>query len=73
MNTPQPMNMRDGTVVSEKMEPSVPPLVCRDVKVTKRRFNPSNGNTFSNSGTEIRIPISGNFVLDNKMLMLILI
>ena len=39
MNTPQPMNMRDGTVVSEKMEPAVPNLVCRDVKVTKRRFS----------------------------------
>ena len=66
MNTPQPMNMRDGTVVSEKMEPVVPPLVCRDVKATKRRFNPSNGGTFTNTGTEIRIPISGQFILDNK-------
>jgi hypothetical protein len=60
------MNMRDGTVVSEKMESVVPPLVCRDVKATKRRFNPSNGGTFTNTGTEIRIPISGQFVLDNK-------
>ena len=66
MNTPQVMNMRDGTVVSEKMEPVVPPLVCRDVKVTKRRFSPSNGGTFTAAGSEIRIPISGNFVLDNK-------
>ena len=66
MNTPQVMNMRDGTVVSEKMEPVVPPLVCRDVKVTKRRFSPSNGGTFAAAGGEIRIPISGNFVLDNK-------
>jgi len=66
MNTPQPMNMRDGTVVSEKMEPVVPALVCRDVKCTKRRFSPSNGGTFTASGSEIRIPISGNFVLDNK-------
>lgn len=60
------MNMRDGTVVSEKMEPTVPPLVCRDVKATKRRFNCNNGNKFSSVGNEIRIPISGNFVLDNK-------
>jgi hypothetical protein len=60
------MNMRDGTVVSEKMEPVVPNLVCRDVKITKRRFSPSNGGTFTASGSEIRIPISGNFVLDNK-------
>jgi len=66
MNTPQIMNMRDGTVVSEKMEPIVPPLVCRDVKATKRRFNPSNGSSFQNTGTEIRIPISGQFILDNK-------
>ena len=66
MNTPQPMNMRDGTVVSEKMEPVVPPLVCRDVKATKRRFNAVNGNTFNTVGSEIRIPVSGNFVLDNK-------
>jgi len=66
MNTPQPMNMRDGTVVSEKMEPVVPQLVCRDLKQTKRRFNPSNGSTFVNTGTEIRIPISGQFILDNK-------
>lgn len=57
MNTPQPMNMRDGTVVSEKMEPVVPPLVCRDVKATKRRFNCNNGNAFSSVGNEIRIPI----------------
>ena len=60
------MNMRDGTVVSEKMEPTVPPLVCRDVKATKRRFNCNNGSAFSSVGNEIRIPISGNFVLDNK-------
>jgi len=66
MNTPQIMNMRTGTVVSEKMEPVVPPLVCRDVKVTKRRFSPSNGGVFAAAGSEIRIPISGNFVLDNK-------
>lgn len=66
MNTPQPMNMRDGTVVSEKMEPVVPPLVCRDVKATKRRFNAVNGNAFNAVGSEIRIPVSGNFVLDNK-------
>ena len=66
MNTPQPMNMRDGTVVSEKMEPVVPALVCRDVKVTKRRFSPSNGGTFTSAGSEIRIPISFQGVLDNK-------
>ena len=66
MNTPQPMNMRDGTVVSEKMEPVVPLLVCRDVKCTKRRFSPSNGGVFTTAGSEIRIPISFNGVLDNK-------
>lgn len=60
------MNMRDGSVVSEKMEPVIPPLVCRDVKATKRRFNCNNGSAFSSVGNEIRIPISGNFVLDNK-------
>ena len=66
MNSPQPMNMRNGTVVSEKMEPVVPALVCRDLKATKRRFAASNGNVFNTTGAEIRIPISGNFILDNK-------
>ena len=60
------MNMRDGTVVGEKMEPIVPPLLCRDVKATKRRFNAVNGNIFNTVGSEIRIPISCNAVLDNK-------
>ena len=36
------------------------------VKKTKRRFNVTNGSTFSTAGSEIRIPIAGNFVLDNK-------
>jgi len=44
----------------------IPALVCRDVKQTKRRFNVTNGSTFSTAGSEIRIPIAGNFVLDNK-------
>ena len=44
----------------------IPSLVCRDVKQTKRRFNVTNGSTFSTAGSEIRIPIAGNFVLDNK-------
>jgi hypothetical protein len=66
MNSSEPMNMRDGTVVSEKMEPTVPPLVCRDVKASKRRFNCNNGNLFSTVGNEIRIPLSGNFVLQNN-------
>ena len=60
------MNMRNGTVVSEKMEPVVPPLLCRDVKATKRRFNAVNGNAFNTAGSEIRIPLQGAFVLDNK-------
>ena len=59
--------MRDGPVVSEKMEvTSIPKLVCRDVKATKRRFGCVNGSTFSTAGAEIRIPISCNAVLDNK-------
>jgi len=42
---------------------TVPALLCRDVKQTKRRFNCVNGNSFATAGTEIRVPISGNFVL----------
>ena len=42
---------------------TVPALLCRDVKQTKRRFNCVNGNIFSTAGTEIRVPIAGNFVL----------
>lgn len=38
----------------------------RDVKATKRRFYSNNGNSFSQSGSEIRIPVSGNFLLSNK-------
>lgn len=38
----------------------------RDVKATKRRFYSNNGNSFSQSGSEIRIPISGNFLLSNQ-------
>ena len=47
----------------------IPALVCRDVKQTKRRFNVTNGSTFSTAGSEIRIPIAGNFVLITKMLI----
>ena len=63
------MNSSDYGVVSrnmpDKMNESltVPPLVCRDVRATKRRFNCVNGNTFSTAGTEIRVPVAGNFVL----------
>ena len=63
------MNSSDYGVVSRGMPDkmneslSVPPLVCRDVRATKRRFNSVNGNTFSTAGTEIRVPIAGNFVL----------
>jgi hypothetical protein len=42
---------------------SVPPLICRDVRATKRRFNCVNGSTFNTAGSEIRIPISANAVL----------
>lgn len=61
-------NMRPADKYPEKMDVSyVPPLVCRDLKVTKRRFNCSNGPTFSpNPGSEIRIPVSGAMTLDNK-------
>ena len=61
-------NMRPADKYPEKMDVSyVPPLICRDLKVTKRRFNCSNGPTFSpNPGSEIRIPVSGQFTLDNK-------
>ena len=38
----------------------------RDVKATKRRFYSNNGNSFSQSGSEIRIPVSGNFLLSNE-------
>ena len=38
----------------------------RDVKATKRRFYSNNGSSFSQAGSEIRIPISGNFLLSNK-------
>ena len=63
------MNSDNYGVVSrnmpDKMNESlmVPELICRDVRATKRRFNAINGNTFSTAGTEIRIPIAGNFVL----------
>jgi hypothetical protein len=64
------MNSSDYGLVSrpdlpDKMNESmsVPPLICRDVRATKRRFNCVNGNTFNTAGTEIRIPIAGNFVL----------
>jgi len=64
------MNSSDYGLVSrpdlpDKMNESmsIPPLVCRDVKATKRRFNSVNGNKFSTAGTEIRVPIAGNFVL----------
>ena len=38
----------------------------RDVKATKRRFYSNNGSSFSQAGSEIRIPISGNFLLSNQ-------
>jgi len=64
------MNSSDYGIVSrpdlpDKMNESmsVPPLVCRDVRATKRRFNAVNGNTFSTAGTEIRIPIAANAVI----------
>ena len=38
----------------------------RDVKATKRRFYSNNGNSFSQAGSEIRIPISGNMLLSNQ-------
>jgi hypothetical protein len=60
--------MRPADKYPEKMDVSyVPPLICRDLKVTKRRFNSSNGPTFTpNPGSEIRIPVSGAFTMDNK-------
>jgi len=63
------MNSDNYGVVSrampDKMNESmmVPELICRDVKATKRRFNAVNGNSFNTAGTEIRVPIAGNFVL----------
>ena len=64
------MNSSDYGLVSRPDMPnkmnesmSVPPLICRDVRATKRRFNAVNGNTFSTAGTEIRVPVAGNFVL----------
>ena len=61
-------NMRPSDQYPEKLDVAyVPPLICRDVKVTKRRFNCSNGPTYTaNPGSEIRIPVSGQFTLDNK-------
>lgn len=63
------MNSDNYGVVSrnmpDKMNESlmVPELICRDVRATKRRFNAVNGNSFNTAGTEIRVPIAGNFVL----------
>lgn len=64
------MNSSDYGIVSRPDMPgkmnesmSVPPLICRDVRATKRRFNAVNGNTFNTAGTEIRVPVAGNFVL----------
>jgi hypothetical protein len=63
------MNSDNYGVVSRsmpnKMNESmmVPELICRDVRATKRRFNAVNGNSFNTAGTEIRVPIAGNFVL----------
>jgi hypothetical protein len=58
---------RNSTQYPDKMDVmAIPPLVCRDVKQTKRRFNAVNGNSFTTAGAEVRIPISGNFILDNK-------
>ena len=64
------MNSSDYGIVSrldmpDKMNESmsVPPLICRDVKATKRRFNAVNGNVFSTPGTEIRIPLAANAVI----------
>lgn len=64
------MNSSDYGIVSrpdmpDKMNESlmVPELICRDVRATKRRFNAVNGNTFSNPGTEIRIPLACNAVI----------
>jgi hypothetical protein len=63
------MNSSDYGVVSRGMPDkmnesmSVPPLVCRDVKATKRRFNAVNGSTYASAGTEVRIPIAANAVL----------
>ena len=61
-------NMRPADKYPEKLDVAyVPPLICRDVKVTKRRFNCSNGPTFGPTpGAEIRIPVSGPLTLDNK-------
>lgn len=44
----------------------------RDVKATKRRFYSNNGSSFSQAGSEIRIPISGNFLLSNKDVSLVM-
>lgn len=64
------MNSSDYGIVSRPDMPdkmnesmSVPPLICRDVKASKRRFNSVNGNSFSTAGTEIRIPIAANAVI----------
>jgi hypothetical protein len=63
------MNSDNYGVVSRNMPDkmnesmSVPPLICRDVRATKRRFNAVNGSKFTTPGTEIRIPVAGNFVL----------
>ena len=61
-------NMRPSDKYPEKMDVvSVPSLICRNLKATKRRFNSVNGSTYNiTPGSEIRIPVSGNFVMDNK-------
>ena len=45
---------------------NIPPMMCTQVKQTRRRFQSNNNTTFSGSGVDINIPISGEFSIDNK-------
>jgi hypothetical protein len=45
---------------------NIPSMMCTQVKQTRRRFQCNNNTTFSGSGVDINIPISGEFAIDNK-------
>lgn len=45
---------------------NIPSMMCTEVKQTRRRFQANNNTTFSGSGVDINIPISGEFSIDNK-------
>jgi hypothetical protein len=59
----------DATNMSypQKMDSmNIPSMMCTQIKQTRRRFQANNNTTFSGSGVDINIPISGEFSIDNK-------